>query len=65
MSPGIYGTSLNRGKTLKPRSGKPDSNWKRLVSKRFDKVIAPDKFGKKGCDAKDRVVTEVNTKVAS
>jgi len=57
--------SLNRGKTLKPRSEKPDSVWKQILSMRLDKVIAPDKFGKKGCDAKDRVVTKVNTKVAS
>lgn len=59
--------SPNRGKTLKPRSVKPDSTWKRVPSKRLDKVITPDKKknGKKGCDAKDRVAMKMNTKVAS
>ncbi len=30
--------SPNRGKTLQPRSEKPEYSWKRLYSKRFDKV---------------------------
>jgi hypothetical protein len=57
--------SLNRGKTLKPRSEKPEYSWKRLYSKRLDKVINFPESREKGCDAKDRVVTRVNIKVAS
>ncbi len=34
--------SPDRGKTLKPRSEKPEYSWKRLYSKRLDKVITPD-----------------------
>ncbi|OGU40145.1 MAG: hypothetical protein A2315_12790 [Ignavibacteria bacterium RIFOXYB2_FULL_35_12] len=33
--------SPNRGKTLKPRSEKPEYNWKRICFKRLDKVINP------------------------
>jgi hypothetical protein len=56
--------SPDHGKTLRPRSEKPEYSWKRLCSKRLDKVITPE-IGKKGCNAKDRVVTKVNIKVAS
>ena len=35
--------SPDRGKTLKPRSEKPEYSWKRLYSKRLDKVINPVK----------------------
>ena len=34
--------SPGRGKTLRPRSEKPGNSWKRLCSKRLDKVITPD-----------------------
>ena len=57
--------SPNRGKTLKPRSEKPEYSWKRIYSKRLDKVINFPESREKGCDAKDRVVTRVNTEVAS
>ena len=61
--------SPNRGKTLKPRSKKPGSIWKRVLSKRLDKGTrhACRMFAERleGCDAKDRVVTRLNTKVAS
>ena len=39
--------SPNRGKTLKPRSEKPEYSWKRLYSKRLDKVIKTRKAGKR------------------
>jgi len=44
--------SPNRGKTLKPRSEKPDSIWKRILSKRLDKVITPEKSGRKDATQK-------------
>ena len=31
-------SSPDHGKTLKPCSGKPDNKWKRILSKRLDKV---------------------------
>ncbi len=36
-------SSPDRGKTLKPRSEKSEYSWKRLYSKRLDKVINPVK----------------------
>lgn len=44
--------SPNRGKTLKPRSEKPEYNGKRFYSKRFDKVITPGKPGRKDATQK-------------
>jgi len=45
------------GKTLKPRSEKPDSVWKRTVSKRLDKV--PERVQRKrpGCNANEHPAT--------
>jgi hypothetical protein len=37
--------SPNGGKTLKPRSEKPDSIWKRILSMRLDKVITHRQMG--------------------
>jgi hypothetical protein len=38
--------SPNRGKTLKPRSEKPNSIWKRILFMRLDKVIThPAQWG--------------------
>ena len=44
--------SPDRGKTLKPRSEKPEYSWKRLYSKRLDKVITPEKTGRKDATQK-------------
>ena len=39
--------SPNRGKTLKPRSEKPDIIWKRILSMRLDKVITHRLLGRR------------------
>ena len=45
-------SSPDRGKILKPHSEKPEYNWKRIYSKRLDKVITPLKAGRKDATQK-------------
>jgi len=61
-------TSPDRGKTLKPRSEKPEYSWKRLYFKRLDKVINPVKAEERmrrkrpGCNESEHIGSLVKIK---
>jgi len=54
--------SPSRGKTLKPRSEKPDGVWKRTVSKRLDKVSERMRRKRPGCNANEHIGSLVKIK---
>ena len=45
--------SPNHDKTLKPCSEKPDNNWKRILSKRLDKVSKRMRRKRLGCNVNE------------